>query len=121
MRGFTGVRGVEVKGNRWGFVHNKSSVRTLRSVTKISWPTKRKCPTTVISRPSSRSKDTRGTRIPSKYLSQQGNCWNLNLIESMKDEVRKPRGKFRDEGCLPTLVQMVTGGRGPLDWSSTLW
>src|SRR5712691_10867225 len=90
-----------------------SSVRTLRSVTKISPSAKCKCPTTVISRPSRRSKETRGTRIPSKYSSQQGNCWNLNLIESMKEEQRKPSGKWRDEGCLPTLAQMVTGERGP--------
>src|SRR5260221_14682587 len=97
-----------------------SSVRTLRLVTKISPSAKCKCPTTVTRRPSSKSKEMRGTRIPSKYSSQQGNCWNLNLIESMKEEQRKLSGKWRDEGCLPTLAQMVTEGSGPLDWSSML-
>src|SRR5260221_14756005 len=74
-----------------------SSVRTLRSVTNISPSAKCKCPTTVINRPSRRSKETRGTRIPSKYSSQQGNCWNLNFIELMKEEQRKPSRKWRDE------------------------
>jgi len=82
-----------------GCICKMSSVRVFLSITKI--PSLVKCirPQRVAMRLSKKSYTIRGTRVPSKYSSQSGgNCPKMNLIESIKDDSRYPKGKEAEWG-----------------------
>jgi len=120
-KGLVGTQGVQMKVASPGCVRNKSSVCVFLSTTKILSVVKCSQPQRVAIRLSKKSYATRGTRAPSKCSSQSGgNCPKMNLIESTKDDSRYPKGKEAEWGCLPTLAQRLTEGRGPLDLTQTL-
>jgi len=88
-KGLVGTRGVQTNAASPGCVHNKSSIRVFLSMTKMPSVVKCRRPQRVAIRPSRKSYATRGTRAPSKYVSQSGgNCPKINLIESMKEDSR---------------------------------
>jgi len=99
VKGLVGTRGVHTKAASPGCVHKMSSVRVFLSITKI--PSLVKCIwlQRVAMRLSKKSYAIRGTRVPSKYSSQSGgNCPKMNLIESIKDNSRYPKGKEAEWG-----------------------
>ena len=88
-KGRVGTQGVHTNWAKWGCVRKRSSVRVLRLMTKIPSAVKCKRPTKVAWRPSKKSKARRGTRAPSKYLSQVGGKRpKVNLSESTNEDSR---------------------------------
>jgi len=81
-------------------------VWVLQLTTKIPSAIKCKCPQRRVTHPSRKSYVTKGIRAPSKYSSQVGGNWEkINLMESIKEDLRYPKGKEAEWGCLPTLAQ----------------
>jgi len=89
-----GTCGVQTKVASPGCVCNMSSVQVFLLITKIPSSIKCKCPQRVAMHPSKKLYAVRGTRAPLKCVSQLGgNCLKMNLMESMKDDSRYPKGK----------------------------
>jgi len=85
-KGLVGMRGVQTNVASLGCVRKMSSVRVFLSVTKIPSAVKWRCLHRVAICPSKKLYATKGTRAPSKCVSQSGgNCPKMNLIESTKD------------------------------------
>jgi len=81
------TRGVQTNAASPGCVCNKSSVRVFLSMTKMPSVVKCRQPQRVAIHPSKKSYATRGTRAPSKCMSQSGgNYPKINLIELMKED-----------------------------------
>jgi len=107
-KGLVGTRGVQTKVASPGCVRKRSSVRVFLLITKIPSGVKCKCPQRVAMRPSRKSYATKGTSTPSKYSSQSGgNCPKRNLIESIKEDSKYPKGKEAEWGCRPILAQRL--------------
>jgi len=88
-KGLVGTQGVQTKVASPGCVCKRSSVQVFLSMTKIPSIVKCNQPQRVAIRLSRKSYAMRGTRAPSKCLSQSGgNCPKINLIESTKDDSR---------------------------------
>ena len=88
-KGLVGTSGVHTNLAKCGCVRRRSSVRVLRSMTKIPSAVKCKRPTKVVWQPSKKSKARRGTRAPSKYSIQAGGkCPKVNLSESTNEDSR---------------------------------
>jgi len=88
-KGLVGTRGVHMKAAKPGCVCKRSLVRVFLSIMKILSAEKCKHPQRVAIQPSRKLYATRGTRVPSKCVSQSGgNCPKINLIELMKEDLR---------------------------------
>jgi len=86
-KGLVGTQGVQTNVASLGCVRNKSSVCVFLSMTKMPSVVKCRQPQRVAIRPSKKSYATRGTRAPSKCVSQSGgNCPKINLIELTKED-----------------------------------
>jgi len=98
-KGLVGTQEVHMKVASPGCVRKMSSVRVFLSIIKILSLVKCIWPQRVAMHPSKKSYEIRGTRVPSKYSSQsRGNCPKMNLIESIKDDSRYPKGKEAEWG-----------------------
>ena len=115
--GLVGIRGLGMKAASLGCVHKASSQRVYLSKTKICLSgSKCKCPKIEAVCPSRKSYATKGTFEPLKYChSEIGNCLNMKLIASTKDNLIYPNGKWREEVWQPTFAQRVTGGKRAID------
>jgi len=121
-KGLVGTWGVQTKVASLGCVRKRSSVRIFLLITKMLSRVKCKCPQRVAIRLSRKSYATKGTSTPSKYSSQSGgNCPKRNLIKSIKEDSKYPKGKEAEWGCQLILAQRLIRGRGPLEWIQTLW
>jgi len=120
-KGLVGVQGVQTKVVSPGCVCKISSVRVFLLITKIPSTVKCKRPQRVAIRPSKKSYAINGTRAPLKWMSQSGgNCPKINLIESIKEDSKYPKGKEAEWGWRPTLAQRLMEGSGPLDLTQML-
>ena len=108
VKGLVGTWGVQTKVASLGCVHKRSSVCMFLLITKMLSGVKCKCPQRVAICPSRKLYTTRGTSMPSKYSSQLGgNCPKRNLIESIKEDSKYPKGKEAEWGCWLILVQRL--------------
>ena len=88
-KGLVGTWGVQTNVASPGCIHKRSSVQVFLSTTKMPSMVKCNWLQRVAIRPSKKSYATRGTRAPSKYVSQSGgNCPKINLIELTKEDSR---------------------------------
>jgi len=107
-KGLVGTQGVQTKAASPGCVRKRSSVRVFLLIIKMLSGVKCKRPQRVAICPSRKLYATKGMSTPSKYSSQSGgNCPKRNLIESVKEDSKYPKGKEAEWGCRPILAQRL--------------